>query len=115
MQFLVICRQDDRYNVAYLKIDSLTQSVQEPNERYTHRNQFQNALFSTQKGFLFGRASPMPRRLVRRRLAARSVFSHPSHLIIDVAQILERAQNRCLSVSEHFWACASPSRKGLIR
>src|ERR1700676_4326681 len=53
MQFLVVGRQKDRYNIAYLKIDSRTQSVQNTGERCSHRDQFENALFSPQKSFLF--------------------------------------------------------------
>jgi hypothetical protein len=57
--FLVIGWQNDRDNVAYLKIDRRTQLVQNSGERCTHRNQFENAVFSTQKGSLFAGVLPM--------------------------------------------------------
>jgi hypothetical protein len=101
----VIRGQDHRDNVAYLKIDSRTQFVQNPGERCTHRNEFENALFSTQQAFLFAKSMPMRRRSVRRTFAARFVFSHPSHLVIEVAQILGRTSHRSLSTLVHFSFC----------
>jgi hypothetical protein len=101
-KILVIRGQDHRDNVAYLKIDSRTQFVQNPGERRTHRNEFENALFSTQQAFLFGESLPMQRRPVRRAFAARFVFGHPSHLVIEVAQILGRTSHWSLSTLVHF-------------
>jgi hypothetical protein len=105
MQFLVIRRQDDRGNITYLKIDSRTQSVQNSGERCAHRDQFENAPFSPQKGFLLAGGLPTQRKLVRRPVGARFPFSQASHLVIDVAQILGRANNRNLSTLEHFGYC----------
>jgi hypothetical protein len=81
--FLVFRRQDNRDIFAYLKIDSSSQFVQDSGERCTHRNQLENALFSTQKHSLFAGALSTQRKSARHPLGARFVLSHRSHLMIE--------------------------------
>src|SRR4029077_20666144 len=72
----VIGQSNDRNEIRYLKIDRDAQSVQDFGKRCAHRNQFKNAVFSTQKGLFSARESPTQQRAVRRRFGARSVFRH---------------------------------------
>jgi hypothetical protein len=58
-----IRQQNDRNNVADLKIDSRAQFVQNVRERGGNRDHFKNAVFSLQVGLVLARPLPKQREL----------------------------------------------------
>ena len=73
---LVIGQGNDGNQSRYLKIDRHAQSVQHSGKRCAHRNQFENPVFSMQKGLFCAGESPTQQKAVRRRFGTRTVISH---------------------------------------